>query len=343
MNGAVLVSKNVQMILLQQDISLSALCYLPAHQQAARAHANKWEDIWKTILSTTSQIIDFAKTFSASLQQIRKLDFALRFGTAEEKAIGKANFLSVVNQLILATLIDKQIIAAQIATNAEIYYKSFLPDYNSFLFDFNITYNIIKLNGIDDKLNNLSADLAKAKAKALRLEIAIMAEAGLTPFTIAGTYAAGPVGVIVGGIMLPIKIGAFAGMLVEYVDAIKEVHFIQNQITEINAEMTQLQGVETQITGLHNASRYIMEGAKSVENGWLALASEIQMLIKRAEGISPEEILVMIRSELGGMYSDWQTVQREIKKLQQDGRVIGHITYKTVDEMLLAITPKRRE
>ena len=343
MNGAVLVSKNVQMIFLQQDITLSVFRYFSGHQDAARAHADKWEGVWKAILFTTTEIIDFAETFSNSCQQIRTLAQILRTGTAEEKARAKTNVLTVMNQLILSTLKDKRIIAAQITSNAEIYYKSFLPGYNSFLYDSNIAYKIMRINDIDHKMNNLSADLAKARAKALRLEIAILAEAGLTPFTVAGTYAAGSVGVIVGGIMLPIEIGALAGMLVEYADAIKEVHSIQHQITEMKAEMTHLHEVETQITGLHNASLYVMEGAKSVENGWLALASEIQMLIKRAEGISPEELVVMIGSELATMNKDWQDVIEQTKKLQPAGGVIGHITYKTVDEMLLAITPKHHE
>ena len=341
-NSAVLARKNVQMIFLQQAITLSAFRYFSGHQDAARAHANKWEGVWKAILFTTTEIIDFAETFSNSYQQIRALAQILRTGTAEEKARAKTNVLTVMNQLILGTLKDKRIIAAQIVTNAEIYYKSFLPNYNSFLYDSNIAYKIMRINDIDDKLNNLSADLAEAKAKALKLEIAIMAEAGITPYTIAGTYAAGPVGVIVGGIMYPIDIRGLAGMFIEYADAIKEINSIQYQITEMKAEMTHLHEVESQITGLHNASLYIVEGAKSVENGWLALYSEMQTLIKRAEGISPEELVVMIGSELAIMNKDWQDVIEPTRKLQPIGGAIGHITYKTVDDMLLAITPRSR-
>ena len=341
-NCAVLARKNVQMIFLQQNITLSVFRYFSGHQDAARAHANKWEGVWKAILFTTTEIIDFAETFNNSYQQIRSLAQILRTGTAEEKARAKTNVLTVMNQLILGTLKDKRIIAAQIATNAEIYYKSFLPGYNSFLYDSSIAYKIMRINDIDDKLNNLSADLAKAKAKALKLEITIMADSRIMPYTIAGTYAAGPVGVIVGGIMLPVEIGGLAGMLIEYADAIKEIYSLQYQITEMKAEMTHLHEVETQITGLHNASLYIVEGAKSVENGWLALYSEMQMLIKRAEGISPEELVVMIGSELATMSKDWQDVIQQTKRLQPIGGVIGHITYKTADEMLLAITPRHR-
>ena len=332
MNGAVLVSKNVQMILLQQDITLSAFRYLTAHQEAARAHANKWEGVWTAILSTTSEIIDFAGTFNSSYQQLLTLTNTLENGTAAQKAKAKSIFLGVMNQVIFGTLIDKQITAAQIASNTEIFYNSFLPNYNSFLYDFSIAYNIIKLNDINDRLKDLAADLVKAKHKAWKLEIGIVADS--LPFTVAGTYAAGSVGVIVGGIMFPIEIGGLAGM---YADTMKEVHSIQNQLTEMKPEMTQLQGVETQITGLRNASLNIMEGARSVENGWLALASDMQTLIKQAEVISPEQIAFMIRSELGIMNKDWRDVLEQAKKLQPDGGVIGHKTYKTADYMLLAI------
>lgn len=340
MNGAVLVSKNVQMILLQQDITLSALPNLPAHQQAARAHAKKWDDIWKAILSTTSEVIDFANTFDSSYQQLLTLTNTLENGTAAEKAKAKTDFLAVMNEVILATLKDKHTKATQVATNTETFYNQFLPDYHKFHSDFKTANKIITKD--DDKLNNLAADLAKAKAKALGLEIGIMADAGLVPITVAGTYAAGPVGVIVGGILLVIEIGALVGMLIEYADAMKEVHSIQNKISDVTEEMTQLQGVETQITGLQNASLNIMQGAKSVENGWLTLSADMHALIKRAEGISPEDIAIIIKSELGGMNKDWQTVLEQTKKLQPDGGVIGHKTYKTADDMLQAITPKHQ-
>ena len=340
MNGAVLVNKNVQMILIQQDIKLSALPNLPTHQQAARAHAKKWNDIWKAILSTTSELIDFAGTFNSSYKQLLTLTNTLENGTPAEKAKAKTDFLAVMNQVILATLKEKQKSAAQVATNTEKFYNLFLPDYNNFLSDFNVADKIIKKD--DDRLNDLTAELVKAESVAHGLEIGILADAGLIPVTVASTYAAGPIGVIVGGIMLAIEIGALVGMLVEYADAMKKVHSIQNKITDVKAEMTQLQGVETQITGLQNASLNIMEGAKSVENGWLALSSDMQTLIKRAEGISPEQIAIIIRSELGCMNTDWQTVLEQTKKLQPDGGVIAHKTYKTADEMLQAITPKHQ-
>ena len=278
MIGAVEVSKNVHMILLQQDIKLSVLPNLPAHQEAARAHAKKWDDIWKASLSTTSEIIDFANTFDSSYQKLLTLTNTLENGTAAEKAKAKTDFLAVMNEVILATLKDKHTKVSQVVTNIETFYNQFLPDYNNFLSDFETAENIMRKD--DDKLNDLTADLAKAKAKALDLEKAIIGDASLVPLTVAATYDAGPVGIIVGGILAVIELGVLVGMLEEYADTKRKVHFLQNQISDVKEEMTLLQGVETQITGLQNASLKNMEGARSVENGWLALSDDMQNLIE---------------------------------------------------------------
>ena len=335
MSQAIQVNKYVQMILTQSDIILKELPNLPTHQQAARTHAEKWEGIWFGILSTTSEIIDFAGVFDSSYQQLLKLTDRLEKG--DETA--KTEFNAVMNDVVIKSLNDKIKSSSEVASKVTIFSDSFSPDYKSFQSDFITADQLITKD--DEKLKSLKSDLASAKANALILEKAIGIDASLIPTTLSATYDAGPVGVIVGAILLSIEVGALVGMLVEYAETMKEVYSLQNKITDIKAELTQLHGIETQITGLENSSLAIKEGAKNIHAGWEAVIADMEKVVKDAEGITPQQLANVIKLELKGMAADWQVVMTIARNLQPSGGVIPHKTYKTVDEMLHAITPEK--
>ena len=335
MSQSVQVNKYVQMILTQPDIILKELPNLPTHQQTARTHAEKWEGIWYGILSTTSEIIDFAGVFDSAYKELLKLTDRLEKG--DENA--KKEFNAVMKDVVIKSLNDKIKSSSEVASKVATFSDSFAPDYKSFQSDFKTADQLITKD--DEKLKSLKSDLAAAKARALILEKSIGIDASLIPTTLSATYDAGPVGVIVGGILLAIEVGALVGMLVEYAETMKEVYSLQNKITDIKAELTQLHGIENQITGLENSSLGIKEGANSIHAGWEEIIADMERVIKDAEGITPQQLAEIIKLELKGMAADWEVVMTIARNLQPSGGAIPHKSFKTVNEMLDAITPKK--
>ena len=341
MSFAAQVQKNVNTILAQSDITLKAIPNLPKHQQTARDHAKAWDDVWKGVLFTTSEFISYAHSFnesySAMMEDVKTIKDPN--STPQAKEAARDDIESILSGVVLPKLKEKKLNATNQTAKIKKFHDSFQTAYSEFQADFATADKIITQDNQD--LIKKKAKLAKAKAVAEGLEIGLGVDGGLLPITAAYTFAAGPIGVIVGGILLAIEIGALVGLLIEYANAMEKVNTIQSEITAEKQEVTQLTGVETQIKGLQNATVNIQQASQQIESCWETLEGDMKEVIQNVGDVSPDKAASVVEIQLKAVNDTWQTILADVEKLRPVDGKIPSKTYANAAEFLKAVRPKQ--
>ena len=336
---ATVITTNARAIIAQKDVVVKQIPHLPEHQKKARAHAKKWLDsIWPQIIDTTSSIIDFANTFDSAQQNM--LELTKRLEKGDEQA--KKEFLAVLNEVLLKSLQQKLESSSKIASNVGSFHDEFQTDYEAFHSDFIEADKVITGDNVELKQKKARRDDALATAK--KLQIAIQVDAAAMPVTAEVTLALSEtgVGLLIGGLIFLVEGGALIGMKIAYANAMDEVNSLTQEINQLNKEINSLKAVEHQISGLQDASKKIVVAAADVADSWRTLASEMGQLIKRVDSISPEQVAIVIKTELAAANKDWQVVLKLALKLQPSDGQIPHKTFKSMDAYVKALKAKPR-
>ena len=341
MAAAVLVQKNVNIILAQSNITLTALPNLPKHQQTARDHAKAWDDVWKGVLFTTSEFIGYAtlfnESYSAMMEDVKTIKNPN--STPQAKEAARDDIKSILSGAVLPALTQKKVNATKQTAKIKNFHDSFQTAYSEFQADFNTADKIITKDNQD--LIKKQTDLSKAQAVAEGLEYGIVIDSALLPITAAFIAAAGPIGMIIGGIVLAAEVAALAALVAEYANAMEKVNNIQSEITAENKEVTQLKGVETQIRGLQTATVNIQQASQQIESGWETLEGDIKEVIQNVGDVSPDKAASVVEIQLKAVNDTWQTILADVEKLRPVDGKIPSKSYANAAEFLKAVTSKQ--
>lgn len=333
--GATQVTKNVRLILLQEDIStIKEIKNLPTHQKAAKGQSTEWvNDIWPLIIQTTTEIIDYANTFQSTYEGLLTLVPKLEKGDKQ----AKDDFVQALQVVLIPNLQDKTKTAKSIADSIKIFHAKFEPLYHSFLEDFTQADKVLTKDKTD--VIAIKADLAKWHVKALAYEITMTTMAVALPCTAAATVAwsATGVGLIVGGIIFVGELAVLGTMLGLYADARKKEDDLTNQLHTLEKQVAQLTAIEQQISSLQKYTETIVTTSANVADGWIALNQELEETVKCLETITPEDAAFIIKVDLSTANKDWKTVLDQAKVLQPNGGRLDEKIFKTSDDMLKVI------
>ena len=336
---ATVITTNARAIIAQKDVVLKQIPHFPEHQKKACLHAKEWLDnIWPQIFNAISSTIDFANTFDSAQQNLLQLIERLEKG--DEQA--KKEFLNVLKEVLLRSLQQKKDSSSKIASNLETFHDEFQADYEAFHSDFVEADKVI--SGDNEELKQKKGKRDAELATAHKLEIAMIVDAAAMPVTAGVTLALSEtgVGLVIGGIIFAVELGAYAGMEIAYANAMDKVNSLTQEIDQLNKEINSLKAVETQIGGLQKASKEIADAAAGLADRWHMLVADMGQLIKRVESVSPKQAAIVIKIELEAANKDWQVVLKQAMKLQPSGGEIPHKTFKSMDAYVKALKSKAR-
>ena len=341
MNAATLLTMNSNTIMQQPDIKLDdpELKSLPEHQSAARGHCDVWlKNIWPSIISITTDIIDYANTFDSSYQSLTGLVPRLQKG--DEAA--KKEFLQVLDQVLLPTLKEKKANSSKVASDTASLKTNFETDYQKFLTDSTAAAKIY--TDKDGKLKVLATSLDEAKAQAHALSTELI-DVGIGEGILLAVIAV--ISVASGGVAATLEGGVVAvGKLLSnsigeaYAKAVKAESDIQNEITALKMQLQYLKTIQGQIGGVATNLEDAVKASQNVSDGWTTLANELSSLIGHLDKISPEEAAVVITTQLNTSKADWDVVLKQAKVLAPSGQIPVK-QYQGMDSFLKDITPKQ--
>lgn len=281
-NGAIDVTVNVKIILEQPDVTIDKLPNFPAQLEKARTHAKVWmDDIIPQITLTIKDVTDYAEAFADAYKQLLGLVESLEKGSAKEK------FTSIINDVLVSRLKKSLTNATKIAKDIGTFHDSFLPDYSNFQKDFQVIKGIV--NETNNEIESLKTK--KAQTEALAQQLLQMSTE------------------------MPENPGLEAGYYSQFIAAKEEADKIGKQIDEKQSYVNKLTKVETEINTMEKSSMDVMNASASVRNGWQTLIDDMNEFMKRIEAISPQQIAIIIKSELGAAAKDWQDVLEMAQKL----------------------------
>ena len=281
-NGAIDVTVNVKTILEQPDVTIDKLPNFPAQLEKARTHAKVWmDDIIPQITLTIKDVTDYAEAFADAYKQLLGLVESLEKGSAKEK------FTSIINDVLVSRLKKSLTNATKIAKDIGTFHDSFLPDYSNFQKDFQVIKGIV--NETNNEIESLKTK--KSQTEALAQQLLQMSTE------------------------MPDEPGLEAAYYSQFIAAKEEADKIGKQIDEKQSYVNKLTKVETEITTMEKSSMDVMNASTSVRNGWQTLVDDMNEFMKRIETISPQQIAIVIKSELGAAAKDWKDVLEMAQKL----------------------------
>ena len=284
-NGAIDVTVNVKTILEQPDVTIDKLPNFPAQLEKARTHAKVWmDDIIPQITLTIKDVTDYAEAFADAYKQLLGLVESLEKGSAKEK------FTSIINDVLVSRLKKSLTNATKIAKDIGTFHDSFLPDYSNFQKDFQVIKGIV--NETNNEIESLKTK--KSQTEALAQQLLQMSTE------------------------MPDEPGLEAAYYSQFIAAKEEADKIGKQIDEKQSYVNKLTKVETEINTMEKSSMDVMNASTSVRNGWQTLVDDMNEFMKRIETISPQQIAIVIKSELGAAAKDWKDVLEMAQKLSLD-------------------------
>lgn len=282
-SGAYVVTKNVNAVIQQGDISVPELPNLPAYQQSAREQGQYWlNTVWPAIQGTSKDIIHYASTFQDTYQQL--LDVVNKGG-----ADMKLQIVALTTKLH-DDLNSKKTSSDGAISSVKSFSDKFSPIYSQFQKDYAKADAII--TGDNQKLIELKARRASLQSEAGQLQLE-----SLIPF--AGIYFA-----------------------IKYGEVVDEINSISRQIAAIKADLSAIQSVHDQLAGLSNHSITVMTLSKSVSDGWQSLADNMVEVISHINSISPDEAAIVVKIQLGAANKDWGNVLEQARGLGLTARVV---------------------
>jgi cell division septum initiation protein DivIVA len=338
MGGAIAVTKSVNMILMQQDISIKEIPHLAEHQKAAKKQAKNWSDnVLHLIIETTTRVKHFARDFKITYETLTE-DILPKLRNGDEDA--KRQLVEDLSDLLKEMHAEKKE-AANVASQITKFHDNFEPLYAKFKEDFITAQSLISKD--DKELLRLTKEREDAKTKADRFEKALIALGAALPATAAAmaVFAASGVGLAIGGLIFLAELASLGPIIDKYIEAIEEVGDLSKRIDELNQELTHLHLIEDQISGLQSNTHVAVQASGYLDDGWYTLAQDMETVIGDLKKITPQQAADFIERELKISYEHWKRVYEEAKNLEPDGQ-IKFESYETFDQMITVMKQRAK-
>lgn len=209
-----------------------------------------------------------------------------------------------------------------------------VPDFNAYD-EFKSDFEKAISGNMTVELKQRISEMDQALMKAKELEIAIVVMPATVETAIA--FPEHGVGLLIGGLLFVGELGAYVVMEAKYADTFGKINSITKETDQLDQEVTQLKLVETRITGLHKTSMATVDSSSAVANGWITLDTEILELIKRIESISPQQAIIVIKTELEAAAKDYKVVLEQAKKLLPTCGQIPMQKFSSFDDYIKAL------
>ena len=236
------------------------------------------------ITLTIKDVSDYAEAFADAYKQLLGLVGSLEKGSAKKK------FTSIINDVLVTRLKKNLANATKIAKDVGTFHDSFLPDYSNFQKDFQVIKGIV--NETNSELESLKTK--KSETEVLAQQLLQMSHE------------------------MPENPGLEASYYEQFINAKEKADKIGKEIDEKQSYVNKLTKMEAEINTMENSSMDVMTSSASVRDGWQTLVDDMNEFMKRMETISPQQIAIVIKSELGAAAKDWQDVLAMTEKLSLD-------------------------
>ena len=117
---------------------------------------------------------------------------------------------------------------------------------------------------------------------------------------------------------MPGNPGLEAGYYEQFINTKEKADKIRKEIDEKQSYVNKLTKMEAEINTMEKSSMDVMTSSASVCDGWQTLVDDMNEFMKQMETISPQQIAIVIKSELGAAAKDWQDVLAMAQKLSLD-------------------------
>ena len=155
------------------------------------------------------------------------------------------------------------------------------------------------------------------------------------------------VAVVTEGAAIPAMVGGFvaggvidAAIGIAYAAAVSDMADLQNQIAEVENQLSYLNAIEAQIDGFEKGLANTVTASQAVVDGWTALEDDLSNLTDQLDKISPEEAAIVITTQLHTANKHWGVVLQQARVLQPSGQIPVK-NYKGMKSFLKDITPKQ--
>lgn len=275
-SSGLVVTKNVNAIIQQGDMSVPQMPNLPALQQDARQQCQGWLDrVWPACENTAEDIVHYAKTF----QDI----YVLLLDAVNKGGPDMKSQIIIQTKNLKDKLNDKKSSSDEIIELVKSFNSKFQVVFDQFKQDYAKAEAIII--GDNQQLRNLSARRESLYSEADKLLLESM-----IPF--AGIYYA-----------------------IKYGKTIDEINSISNQISAISDNLNAIQAVHDLIGGLMTHITSASTFSVSVSDGWQSLADNMESIISHITSISPDEAAIVVKIQLGAADKDWKNVLDQARGL----------------------------
>ena len=320
-SAASMVTKNARLILMQHNVpDIPQLLNLPNHQKAAQAQASYWlNNMWELITESTAEIIDYSRTFTSSYKKLEIIVPKLKAGNTNTKN----EFIQTL-QYLRETLAAKRETAARIASEIKSFHEKFKPKYKDFESEFLVADLVVRS---DKQLNRLTVKMARAQAEAMKYEFIAVSAGVVLPITAAASFALTEteMDILVGAFSITAEVSALSAILVQYAEALEEVHDLIAKIHSLNIRVAQLYVVENQITGFYRNSQNCVTASEEVEDGWAQLIANMEELISKLYSMTPQQSALIIEINLDIANQEWKQVLKQLEKKHPREQLPGSV------------------
>lgn len=316
------VQTYVAAILRQPDIKLDQLPDLPNFQKTARRHAQNWLDqVLPAIITTNTDIIDYANGFASFIENLVKL--------AGKIDAGDKSHVKEFNQglvLLKNNLSRKDAQAKYTETQLQNFKAEVSGDHKNF--NEEATVATKKIEGTDGELAKISAQIDTINGQ-LHTYIGAMARGGVSMvggvvMILVGSFAeietAGlSTGLIVAGTGLLVGgIGAEITGGVEYSLALKERKVLQEQLAADKQGIGILKHVQTLLNGFVSQTNSAIRAVGVLREQWNLLSDDLDQVIADLDKDPGSLGLVAMLATAKG---DWENALDLAQRMQPRGNM----------------------
>ena len=285
-DATTIVNQYVKFVLLQEDVTLTALENLPAHQKLARQHAQFWrDDVQPNVRETLTDTITFSTVFLTKYNTLHAAIDQMKRGDAKAEEEFTAILRTLMNQLDTVTGHNQNIIS-----NLAKFNSMLNEDIRNFKQDSQEAQ--IKIAGDNAEMRSIQKEL-DAIDEAIKRDI----------------------GLISGGVII-VWLGV-AGA----VDLKKQKDRQKTEEAKLaleRQELRALNAVKGQINGFVNSIPPVLSAVTNLQNSWASLKSDFEELINELKKLSNTDAAAYLGAILETAKKDWNVALNEAKKLQQN-------------------------
>ncbi|GEM45666.1 HBL/NHE enterotoxin family protein [Deinococcus cellulosilyticus] len=297
-----------------------------ANLKIAQGHANTWvTDLGPEIFAKVPQsIINYGTTFNIATQQI--LNILSQAGdnptdAQRQEIIGMINALLVDLGIQQQTIVDVQAKLQQFAVDVQSDHSTLLDGQNSAYKEAQLDQQ--KIDTINAKINSIQQKIQQDSTLATVSEIGLgvgifLAVAGFA-LAVATAGAAAPI--VVGVVGVIAVGGAIAGTVIfnkKVQEDLDELHQLQNELSDEQAQVSALQGISNSIGALVTQNEAATKAISDVLNTWAVLKTKLAAVMTDLQNAeAPDLPGILMQLDIQTAQTQWTQLTDFATKMQQ--------------------------